>query len=58
MVITVVCSHCRNHDKDPNIEINFREGKIYYICPECEKESTIGLKAESTPLPRTRTRRG
>jgi len=57
MVVTVVCSHCRHHDKDPNIEINFREGKIYYICPECKKESTIGLKAESAPLPKIRTRR-
>jgi hypothetical protein len=54
MVITIVCSHCRNHDKDPQIEINFKDGKIYYICPDCEKESVISLKADSTPLPRIR----
>ena len=54
MNITVVCSHCRNHDKDPNIEINFREGVIYYMCPECKKESKIGLKVENKPLPRIR----
>ena len=54
MEITTVCSHCRYHDKDPNLEINFREGKVYYLCPECKKESVIGLKAESKPLPRIR----
>jgi predicted RNA-binding Zn-ribbon protein involved in translation (DUF1610 family) len=57
MNITVVCSHCRNHDKDPNIEINFRDNKIYYVCPECKKESVISLKASLPPLPKTRTRR-
>ena len=54
MDITTVCLHCRYHDKDPNLELNFREGKVYYICPECKKESIIGLKAENKPLPRTR----
>jgi len=54
MKIIVVCSHCRYHDNDPNIEINFRMGKVYYICPECNKESTIGLKLEAKPFPRTR----
>jgi len=54
MNITTVCSHCRNHDKNPNLEINFREGVIYYMCPECKKESTIKLKAENKPLPRIR----
>ena len=58
MNITVVCSHCRNHDKDPNIEINFRDNKIYYVCPECKKESDISLKASLPPLPKMRTRRG
>jgi len=57
MTITVVCSHCRNHDKEPNIEINFRDGKIYYMCPECNKESVISLKAENKPLPKTRRMR-
>lgn len=54
MNIVVICSRCRYHDKDPNIEINFREGKIYYMCPECKKESSISLVAPYTPLPRTR----
>ncbi len=54
MRITTVCSYCRGHDNDPILEFNFREGKIYYICKECKKESVINLKAEGKPLPRTR----
>lgn len=55
MDITVVCSHCRYHDKDPNIEINFKDNKIYYVCRECKKESIISLKAVSPPFPKTRS---
>ena len=57
MRITAVCFHCRYNDSDPNIEINFKDNKIYYICKECEKESIITLKADLPPLPRMRTRR-
>jgi len=54
MKITAVCSHCYNHDNDPNIEMNFREGVVIYLCPECKKESKISLKVENKPLPRMR----
>jgi len=54
MNITVVCAHCRDHNKEPNIEINFRDGMIYYMCPKCKEESLIKLKAESKPLPKLR----
>lgn len=54
MKITVICSHCRYHDTNANIEINFRDGKIYYICPECKKESKIKLKSEVFSLPKTK----
>ena len=54
MNITVVCAHCRDHNKEPNIEINFRDGIIYYMCPECKKESQIKLKAEAKALPKLR----
>lgn len=54
MNITTVCFHCRHHDTDPNIEINFRDGVIYYVCPECKKESTINLKVDSKPFPKMR----
>jgi len=57
MKITVVCSYCRNHDKEPIMEINFKEGIIYYMCPECKKESKIELVAKSKPLPRIRSSR-
>ena len=54
MNITIVCQYCRNHDKEPNIEINFKDGMIYYMCPICKKENKLQLKAENTPLPRIR----
>lgn len=54
MNIVVVCAHCMNHDKEPVIEINFREGNIYYLCPQCRQESKIKLKAESKPFPKSR----
>jgi hypothetical protein len=54
MQITAVCSYCREYNKDPNIEINFREGVIYYMCPKCHKESKIDLKLLEKPLPKLR----
>lgn len=56
MTIRVVCSHCSFYDKDPNIEINFREGIVYYMCPECKKESQIKIRDDKQPLPRIRVR--
>ena len=54
MIITVVCANCRYHDQESNLEINFKDGKIYYMCPECKKESVISLKADGQPFPKTR----
>ncbi len=54
MVIITVCSYCRHHDNDPNIEINFKDRKIYYICSECKKESIISLKLDAQPFPTIR----
>lgn len=55
MNITIVCSHCRFHDTDPNIEINVREGMVYHICPDCKKENKIKLKTDNKPYPRIRS---
>ena len=54
MVIVAVCAHCRHHDRESNLEINFRDGMIYHMCPKCKKESKISLKADAKPLPRIR----
>ena len=54
MKIVAICSHCSHSESDPVIEINFKEGKIYYICQECRRENVINIKAENTPLPRIR----
>lgn len=51
MKITVICAKCRNYNKDPNLEINFKESIIYYICPECKKENKITLQSSYTPYP-------
>lgn len=53
MNITVVCKFCRYHDKEPNLEINFKDGKVYYVCEECKKENVIQLKVENRPYPKT-----
>ena len=54
MIITVVCEKCLNSDKDPNIEIDFKDQSIYYICPKCKNENSIILKIESRPYPKSR----
>jgi len=54
MKITVVCGHCRNHDSDPVLEINFKEGVVYSMCRECNRESKLELKPHAKPLPRSR----
>lgn len=55
--ITVVCEKCHNHDKEPAIEINFRDSTIYYLCPICKKDSRIVLKVGAAPFPKTRLQR-
>ena len=54
MNITAVCSYCSFNDKDPNLEINFKDQVIYYVCKECKKESKISLKIENKPFPKMR----
>ena len=55
MRIVTVCKNCRYHDNDPNLEINFKEGSIYYMCPECRKENKVNLYVENKPFPKART---
>jgi hypothetical protein len=52
--MTVVCGYCLNNNKNPNVEINFKDQTIYYVCPECKKENMIVLRVETTPYPRSR----
>jgi len=51
---TVVCGFCRHHNSDPVLELNYADGKIYYICPECKKENVIKWRQGYLPFPRTR----
>jgi len=58
MKINCVCGHCGHHDNDTGIEINFREKKIFWYCPECKKMNELLIAAEKTaPWPKSRTRR-
>tara|TARA_Y100000310_G_C20664051_1_gene806464 strand:+ start:458 stop:658 length:201 start_codon:yes stop_codon:yes gene_type:complete len=52
--ITAVCGHCRQHNSTPVLEINFRDKKIFYICPGCNKESKLNLTSDIMPFPKTR----
>lgn len=54
MKITVVCEYCRENDKDPVLELNYKEKKLYYLCPKCKKENVIKLQPDIQPLPRIR----
>lgn len=46
--IVAVCAFCRHHEKQPFVEINFSDGKIYCMCTQCNKMNELDL---SKPLP-------
>ena len=48
MRITVVCSHCIYNNSDPNIEINFSEKSIYYMCINSLKLHELYVKKSIT----------
>jgi Zn finger protein HypA/HybF involved in hydrogenase expression len=54
MRLVVVCEHCLNSDKDPAIEINFKDQTLYYVCPSCRKENKIILRIDTKPYPKSR----
>ncbi len=53
--IVCVCGFCNNHDNDNAIiELNFREGKVMYLCSSCKKENYMQFgKDQPAPYPRT-----
>jgi len=55
-MITVVCKYCYANTNDGLMEMNFRDGCIYYICPNCKKENKLVFaKKEDKPLAKPRT---
>lgn len=54
--LVVVCGFCNHHERDRAlIELNFRQKKVIFICPECKKENEIVFAPETPPpLPRSR----
>jgi hypothetical protein len=59
MILTAVCSHCRYTDTDPNVQIDFKEGKIYYMCKneKCGKESVVIFTVPQNPYPKSKRMR-
>ncbi|MFW6172701.1 MAG: hypothetical protein ACOC5T_03050 [Elusimicrobiota bacterium] len=55
-----VCKFCGGHSsEEASLEFNFRDGKIYYICPDCKKPNimVMKIKKEAKPLPKIRPMR-
>lgn len=53
-LITCVCGHCGHNDtKDAIIELNFREGRLIYVCSKCKKDNSMAFGKEMPkPYPR------
>ena len=58
MRLMAVCKHCKStvmdDDKNMAMEINFLSGKIFWVCPQCQKEN-IFEAPDTSKLPRMRT---
>jgi len=55
MIITCVCGNCGHHaNEEASIELNFREHKIYFVCPKCKKQDQIEMQPSlaAQPFPR------
>lgn len=49
-----ICKFCNNSSSENlAIEIDFRTGIIYYICPHCKKENSIELEKKVFTLPKS-----
>ena len=55
MKIYCVCTCGEHSDEEASLEINFRDGIIYFICPKCKKTHKLELKVANKPLPRMKT---
>jgi hypothetical protein len=54
-----VCAGCGHHESEnPILEFNFRNKKIYQVCPKCKFHNTMDMSTPMRPkLPKTRTMR-
>jgi len=49
-----VCRFCGFHDdKEGTIEFNFRDEKVYFLCPKCKKLNEMTLKSNYQPFPKS-----
>ena len=48
-----VCGFCGNSDQNEGtLEFNFRDFKVYFVCPKCKKMNHLKLEPPHQKLPR------
>lgn len=53
--ITAVCGECRHHQRNPTLEFNFGDSKVYWLCQSCKKMNTMDFsKTFNKPYPKPR----
>jgi hypothetical protein len=58
--IVCICGHCGNHaNENTQIEFNFREKKIFFVCNAegCKKMNILDFSHKPVPYPKSRTGR-
>ena len=56
--IACICEFCNSSTRNPSVEFNFKEQKIFYFCPECKKMNLFQIsKGFIPPMPKTRLTR-
>lgn len=50
-----VCGYCRHHERNPTIEFNFGDSKVYWLCQSCKKMNEMDFSKQMPPsYPKTR----
>ena len=50
--IVCVCEFCKSETKNPKIEINFSQKKMFYYCKHCKKTNSLLIGQNSLKYPR------
>jgi hypothetical protein len=51
-----VCAKCGGHSSKSPLEFNFREQKIYQICPDCGHHNSMEIAPPPIPKPYPKTK--
>jgi hypothetical protein len=47
--LLAVCGFCRHHQKNPYIEFNFGDSKVYFMCAQCSKMNEMDFSKPIAP---------